>query len=542
MAKTLLYNGQIITVNKTDDIADAMVIEDERIIFVGNLPKALKFADKYTEWKNLQGCAVLPGFVDCHIHMAVSGAKIDNRIDLSAKDGITSISALLERIKTLVEEKAEGDWIIGSNYSHEELEEKRHVTKGELDEIAPKNPVLLIHKSGHISMANTLALEKAKGIGDIKGAEKGDSGELTGLLKEGAHFAMLKSAPVVPEDESLVRGIEKFSFDLVSKGITTAHDAGGFGAATFRTLQQAKEKGVLHCRVIPMLWTLFGKEAQIELAKNACDMGFFSGLGDDMLKIGPLKIMVDGSAVGGTCATSAPLAHLKEASPLSFSQEEVEKIVVDGHRCGFQMTAHAVGDRAIEVVLNAFEKAMKLYPKKDSRHRIEHCFLCDNGLAKRIKELGVIPVPNPGFLSVWGGVFEKYYGDRIEKVMPIKTFFDMDIPVAFGSDAMVINEYEPLFGIAAAMERRDLTTGKTINEGQCIDLLRAIRGYTYMGAYASFEEKEKGSLEGGKLADFVILSDSLINKTPDEIRKIKVNETYISGRLVFNKKIMSNIS
>ena len=151
---------------------------------------------------------------------------------------------------------------------------------------------------------------------------------------------------------------------------------------------------------------------------------------------------------------------------------------------------------------------------------------------KRIKNLGVLPIPNPGFLSVWGEVFDKYYGDRLENVIPIRSFQDMGIISPFGSDALVIDEYEPLFGIAAAMERMDLKSGKVIGVNQRVDLLHAVRCYTYYGAYASFEENEKGSIEKGKLADLIILSDSLLGKNPDEIRKIKVQETYMGGRLI----------
>ncbi len=533
--KTLFYNGQIITVNKNNDIAEAMLVEDDRISCVGKTVEALRLADKYTEWVDLQGCAVLPGFIDCHIHMAVAGAKIPNQIDVSKKAGVLTIDDLLEKIKSACVK--EGEWIIGSGYSQEGLTEKRHITVSELDNAAPQNPVLIIHTSGHMSVANTKALEMSEMDLNIAGVEKDGSGKPTGLLIETAHFVMLEKSPVLPSDEELVSGIEKFCKKLVSKGITSVHDAGGFGTATFRTLQKAKDQGVLTCRTYPMLWTLFGKDEQIKTAKNAISSGFYSGLGDAVLKIGPIKLMADGSAVGGTCATSTPILHLENVTPPSFTQEELDSIFIEGHRRGFQLTAHAVGDKAIEMVLNSYEKAMKLYPRKDPRHRIEHCFLCSEELAKRIKNLSVIPVPNPGFISVWGGVFEKYYGDRIEKVIPLKTFRDMGIISPFGSDAMVIEEYEPLFGIAAAMERKDLKSGITIGKEQQIDLMHAIRCYTYFGAYAAFEENEKGSIAAGKLADFVILSDSILDKAPDGIRKMRVQRTYIGGKCVMNDKI-----
>ena len=534
--KTLFYNGQIITVNKNNDIAEAILIEDDRISCVGKTVEALRLADKYTEWIDLKGCAVLPGFIDCHIHMAVAGAKIPNQVDVSKKAGVTSVSVLLDKIKEAVSKTDKGEWIIGSSYSHEGLAERRHITKEELDNAAPDNPVLIIHTSGHMSVANSRAFESSDIDLSVAGVIKDDNGNPTGLLQETAHFVMLEKSPVMPTDEELVTGIEKFCKELAARGITSVHDAGGYGTATFRTLQQAAEQGILTCRTYPMLWTLFGKQAQIETAKNALKGGFYSGMGDDLLKIGPIKLMVDGSAVGGTCATIKPIAHLDDVTEPTFTQEEIDEIFIEGHRRGFQLTAHAVGDKAIEMVLNSYEKAMKLYPREDCRHRLEHCFLCNPQLIKRIKQLGVIPVPNPGFLSVWGGVFDKYYGDRIENVIPLKSFRDEGIISPFGSDAMVIEEYEPLFGIAAAMERKDLKSGKDINKEQAIDLMHAIKCYTYYGAYASFEENEKGSLAAGKLADMVVLSDALLGKSPDEIRKLKVKETYLGGKRVFSAK------
>ena len=533
--KTLFYNGQIITVNKNNDIAEAILIEDDRILCVGTTAEALRLADKYTEWVDLQGKAIVPGFIDCHIHMSVAGAKITNQVDVSKKSGVMSVGDLLDKIKSA--EVKEGEWIIASNYSHEGLRESRHLTIEELDSISPLNPVLIIHTSGHMSVANTRALEMSGLDLNIEGVQKDGRGNPTGLLIETAHFVMLEKSPVLPRDEDLVSGIERFSKILSSKGITSAHDAGGFGTATFRTLQMAKEKGVLTCRIYPMLWTLFGKDEQIKTAQTAIRGGFYTGLGDNMLKIGPIKLMADGSAVGGTCATAVPLMHLDEVTPPSFTQEELDRVFVEGHRRGFQLTAHAVGDKAIEMVINSYEKAMKLYPRKDPRHRIEHCFLCRPDLTARIKSLGIIPVPNPGFLSVWGGVFEKYYSDRMENVIPMKTFRDMGIVTPFGSDALVIEEFEPLFGIAAAMERMDLKSGRVVGEQQKINLLYALRCYTYFGAYAAFEEGEKGSLSAGKLADMVILSGPIAGKTPREIRETRIERTYLGGKCVFDNKI-----
>ncbi len=533
--KTLFYNGEIITADKNDTVCEALLIEDDKIVYAGSTNKARCLSKGEAEEVDLCGCAVLPGFIDCHIHMAVAEAKSETQIGVSQNDGVNTISDLLRKLGNVAKTKKPDEWIVGSSYNHERFEEKRHITAEELDKAVPDNPVMLVHVSGHLSICNSKAFALAEESGLQLPSEhtaKTANGKLTGLVKETAHFMMLKNSPILPSDDALVDGIQSFTKKLLKNGITSVHDAGGYGDATFRTLQKANQTGALGCRTYTMLWTLFGKDAQKENAKVMLNSGFYTGFGDSMLKKGPLKIMVDGSAVGGTCATSIPVIGSNEVFPTTFEQQELDEIFISAHKAGFQLTAHAAGDKAIDMVLNSYEKAMSLYPRPNPRHRIEHCFLCTEEQIKRIKRLGVIPIPNPGFLSVWGGVFKKYYGNREGYIIPIKSFENMGIITPFGSDAMVIDEYSPLLGLAAAMERRDLSTGVTISPEQTIDLMRAIKCYTVYGAYASFEEDIKGSLETGKLADFVVLSDSIIGKTPDNIRKLKVCSTYLGGRKV----------
>ncbi len=531
--KKLFYNGEVITADKAGSVHQAIVIEDEKIVFVGSTQKSLKYIDEETETVDLCGCAVLPGFVDSHIHMAVAEAKSGDEIFLTAQNGIKSVADVLTEVENAAKDKNEDEWIVGSAYNHEELREMRHITMSELDEVAPRNPVILVHKSGHMSVCNSAAMQVAEKSGLQFPTEhilKNTDGSLTGLLKETAHFMMLSKSPLLPDDEALVAGIEKFCKKMLEAGITSSHDAGGYGTATYRSLQLAKKEGKLKNRVYTMLWTLFGKDAQIKNARTMIDSGFYTGLGDDILKKGPIKLMVDGSAVGGTCATEKPILPQMNIFPTTFSQKELDDIFCQAHRAGFQLTAHAAGDRAVEMTLNAYEKAMEKFPRKDPRHRIEHCFLCPEKLVVRIKKLGVLPILNPGFLSAWGSVFEKYYSDRIDDIIPLKSFEKYEVMTPFGSDAMVIDEFEPLFGIAAAMERRDLKKGNVIGENQKIDFMRALKSYTFFGAYASFEENIKGSLEVGKLADIVVLNSSILGKSPEKIRNIKVAETYLGGK------------
>ncbi len=531
--KKLFYNGQVVTADKNNSVHQAVMTEEDKIIFVGSTHKALRYIDDETETIDLNGCAILPGFIDSHIHMAVAEAKSGKELQLGENEGIETAADILERISHAAKGLPANEWIVGSGYNHEQLKEMRHVTMKELDNAAPQNPVILVHKSGHMSVCNSAAIASAQKEGAVFPEEhifKDINNQPTGLLKETAHFIMLEKTPLLPDDDVLISGIEQFCKKMLKAGITSSHDAGGFGTATYRSLQKAKDLGVLKNRVYTMLWTLFGKEAQIKNANNVIKSGFYTGFGDDTLRIGPLKLMADGAAVGGTCATYEPILGKAEIFPTTFSQNELDEIFVEAHRAGFQLTAHAAGDKAIDMVLNSYERAMKAYPRKDPRHRIEHCFLCPEKYMPQIKALGVLPIPNPGFLSAWGGVFQKYYGDRMENVIPLKSFEKYGIITPFGSDAMVVDALEPLYGIAAAMERQDLKTGEIICKEQKIDFIRALKGYTCFGAYASFEENIKGSIEVGKLADMVILSNSILDKSPGQIRKLSVVEAYLGGK------------
>lgn len=537
--KLILINGEIITVNSKDEIREALVILNNKITFVGNNLDALKYKDSKTVIIDLKGKAVTPGFIDCHIHMAVSGIEQNNSIDLSKDAGVNSISDILEIIKTALSKKKFDEWITGAGYNHEDLAEKRHPHRWELDSVSPNNPVNLSHTSGHLSVSNTNALELGHLFDGQVLYNKNDiyyneNNEVTGVLKESAHFKMMSFLPIEPSDSVIVDGIKSMSKKLIAYGITTSHDAGGFGTTTYRTLQKAKECGNLINRSYPMLWSMYGKDAQIENLHIQVKSGFYTGLGDDKLKIGPLKIMLDGSSVGGTCATRKPFGNNTDIFPLTFNEDDIDDLILEAHKANFQVTAHAIGDRAIEVLLNAFERAQEQYPRKNCRHRIEHCMICPPDLIKRIKKLRIIPIPNPGFISCWGNVYKNLYSDNINYIFPIADYIKEGIPCAFGSDALALADYRPLLGIATAMERKDLVSNDVISEKQSINLLDAIRCYTYNGAFASFDENKKGSIEVGKLADLAILSDSLLNKTPDEIRNMKVIKTILDGEIVYD--------
>lgn len=535
----LLYGGEVHTVNERDEIAQALLLRGDRIAYVGTEAGARLLADSSEQVReiDLRGRAVVPGFVDAHIRMTTAGLTRGGRLDISQAGGVESVEDLLARVRQAAAALPPDKWVLAAGYSPEHLKERRHPTRVELDAAAPKNPVLVLHAAGAMCVANTDALEQGGvlvGEGEHPAHVIRDAdGEPTGLLIESAYFDMLRRAPIHYSDDALLEGLERYQRRLAECGVTSAHDSGGLGADTFRTLQKARDTGRLTCRCYPLLWTLFGKRAQKELVAALIAGGFYTGLGDSWLKKGPIKLMVDGSAASGTCATRAPLTNGRQYEP-AFTQQELDEIVLAAHQAHFQIAAQAMGDRAIEMVLNAYEKALTRYPRPDHRHRIEHCFLCPPDLVARMVSLGVIPVSNPGSIAEWGKVYGRFYGERCSDIFPLQRYWQAGVVCPFGSDAPTVPP-DPLFGMAAAMERMDLASGDLIAGGQALTVQQALRCATYYGAYAAFDEAERGSLQPGRSADVVVLSDSLLDKDAAGVRRLSVELTILGGRVIFER-------
>lgn len=542
MSKILLYNGEVITVNEKNDIAQAILLEGNRIRYVGSNEHALGLCDNSTQKIDVGGKTVLPGFIETHIHTA-SRLVLTKGTDLSKKSGIVNIAALQNRIRENAAGLKDGEWLVYHGLTFEDLEERRWPTRWELDAVSPNNPVSITHSSGHTGLYNTKAFDLCHVLdGRIDYPDehvvKDGSGVPNGVMKEVAHFKIQdvinKFNPVT--EEKLIQTLEETSKMMNSVGITTAHDAGATGASTIRAMQKGVKTGRITCRMYPMLFTLMGKDLNKAFVNAQISSGFYTGLGDDYMKIGPIKIMVDGSGASGTCATRLPMSHNNKIMPPSMTQEEVDDIVVRAHKAGFQITAHCIGDKGVEMILNAYEKAQKEFPRENCRHRIEHCMIAEPDLLERIRKLKIIPTFNPAFLNLWGISFNKYYqGSRQKYLIPMRSAIDSGIVCTAASDWECIPDMRPLLGIASAMDRTVYANGETVAANQAISLMEAIRCYTYNAAYAGFDENVKGSLEAGKLADVIVLDGKITEKTPREISEMPVAKTIFDGKIVYEK-------
>ena len=534
LADIIIKNGKVLTVNQTNDIVEAVAIRGDKILAVGSNADVDAYLGESTRVIDAAGKTVLPGFIDAHIHVGVFGLLDHGVIDV-AYPKVKNIADIQALIRADAAKKKPGEWIKLNGYDHNKLEEKRHPTKEDLDAAAPNNPVQLTRCCAHMGVYNTLALEKA----GVKSADQyapdevvlNEDSSLHGLLKETAH--MDTSTKVEYSNEELVNGYANADQLLLSLGVTSAHDAGAYGAVSTRALQDACLSGAVKTRINAMIFDMFGKQSGIKYIDSFLATGIHSGCGNEHFRVGPVKIMLDGSSSGPSSAVIDGYTHEPDNHGIQvWTQEEADEMVMKAHLAGYQMTAHAVGDKAVTIMVNAIEKALAACPRPNHRHRIEHCGITNPELIERIAKLGIVPISNPAFISINASDYNRYYGSRVDYMFAMKSYLDKGIITAIGSDAPITypNPMNSLFG---ALNRMDQKTRDLCGEKQKVNVLEAVRMFTYNGAYASFEENIKGSLEPGKLADVVVLDQDLLTYPVEKVQDVKVRYTLVGGEVAY---------
>ncbi|WP_010677674.1 amidohydrolase [Bacillus timonensis] len=534
-ADIVFMNGEVVTVDDDNSVVESVAVKGNHIIAVGSNQEIQEYISHETNVIDLHGKSVLPGFIDAHLHLTIYGT---NLLGVSCiEPHIQSLEDLFTDLQKKAEETPKGQWVRAWGFNESKLKENRFPTRQELDKVSTDHPIVIIRTCNHTSIANSRALEIA-GItedtvnpdGGIIGRDK--NGALTGALIENAHMQLFEYASYT--DEEIRKGMKLASDEFIQAGVTSIHDAGAYGdgAESLRIMQQAIKKKEIQVRVYAIIGSLTNSHEFVERVVKA---GPISGLGDDYFKIGPAKLFTDGSSVGPTIATREPYSHNSNDYGITYySQDELNRILGEAHKKGFQITAHAQGDRAVEMVLDCIEKALEEHPRIDHRHRVEHAGISSADLQNRMQKLGVIPIPNPVFMYVNGDKYLEYYADRVNVMYPLRDFIDKGIIAAIGSDAPV-TFVNPLLGIHAAVNRKSWKD-QLVGENQRIDVIEAIRAYTYNGAYASFEEAKKGSIEVGKLADLVVLDSSILHAESEKLKDIKVELTMVDGDIVFQSK------
>ena len=536
-ADIAFIRGSVITVDNDNSIAEAVAIKGNKIIYVGSNKGVEDYLGADTNVIDLKGRTLMPGFIDAHSHFMLISMMLNNIVIPIDYKVCKSIEDIKEIIGIEVKKKKAGEWIILQGYDNEKLEEKRHPNCKDLDEVAPNNPVWCVRVDLHTGVCNSMALRLAGWTKEsVKKFQPGEldideNGELTGLVKEEG-FGYINSL-LTYDDEKLLEAYKMCDRMFLKYGITSVHDAGAYGGQFVKVLQNASLSGDVYVRIYEMVYRMLGKNSIRDFVYEHIKTGLHTGIGNEHYKLGPAKLIIDGSTTAPSCSTKEPYSHEPDLPRIiNWTQEEMDTFFADAHLAGFQITAHCVGDDAVEKMINSIEKVLTKYPRENARPRIEHCAIINKELLGRIKKLGIIPISNPGFIAVNAKEYNKYYGERVEMMFANKSYIDEGILVAAGSDSPVIDA-NPLLGIWGAVLRKDIFNGVECGPNQKISVMDAIRMFTINGAYASFDEGIKGSIEVGKLADFIVLSEDILLSEPERIREISVTDTYIDGKLVF---------
>ncbi|MFH1381423.1 MAG: amidohydrolase [Chloroflexota bacterium] len=507
----ILKNANVITVDTSQPAAGLVAVKGDKIVLVGRNEDLETVKGAKTRVIDCQGKALVPGFNDAHCHIFSFIRKVLS-VDLSPA-AVKSIAAIKEAIREKAAATPPGQWITGTDYHDFYLAEKRHPTRWEIDEVAPHHPVVLSHRSLHACVLNSQAMALA-GINRETSEPPGgvierdlSTGEPSGLLFEMLGYIRHKVMPAFSEAE-LAQGTALVNQHFLSVGLTSLQDATITNEyLRWPIYQRFKEKGQLKSRV----YLMTGVD---ELSKfQEAGLGFRSG--DDHLRLGGIKIVLTES----TGALYPP-------------QPELNRIVLDMHRAGFQVAMHAVQPSTVEAAITALEYVRSNSPQTDRRHRIEHCSECPPALLERLKKVGAVVVSQPPFIYYSG---ERYLAmikpEQIQWLYRFKSFWENDLVVAGSSDSPIVPN-NPLMGIYAAVTRR-VQSGQQLPSQECISARQALAMYTANAAYASFDENIKGTITPGKLADLVLLSGDPTTVPPEEIKDIKVEMTILGGKVVY---------
>ena len=521
MKKRLFTNGKIYSLREEGEVFEALLTAGDRIIEAGTKERLKKLSYEVDEVIDLKGKAVIPGLIDAHTHF-VSFAKTLDFVNL---DGVKSLDDALSKVKARADEKAPGDWVIGRGWDQYLWGMTAFPDKEILDKVTPDNPCVLIRKDGHMVWLNSKALEKLEITGDTPDPEGGKiekrDGEPIGIFTETAVEMVLSKLPH-PDKKTLSPLFEKAQKIALESGLTGVHSFESKRELELLIDFYTKEK--LNIRV----FFGFGQDELEDMIK----LGFKSYFGDTTLTIGGLKLFSDGSLGSRTAHMFEPYNGEPENYGIEvMSQEELDSLTSLANKSGFAVMIHAIGDRAVHNVLNAFEKTKDIAWEKGLRNRVEHFQIVKPDDIKRAKEIGIIASMQPIHAVKDRYVADKFWGKRCKgSAYAWKTVLKEGIPLAFGTDVPV-ETLNPFYSIYTAIVRHDIGEETSWYPEEKLTLFEALSAYTKGSSYAEKKEHLKGTLEVGKLADFLVLPEDPFEVDPEEFYKLKPLATIIGGEV-----------
>ena len=534
-ADTIIYNGTI-WCGYEEGTVEALAIWQGKVLAAGNKDQIWSLKGDKTQLIDLKGRFATPGLNDSHLHLISVGLTL-KWLDATPKAAPT-LESLLGAIRDMAASVPPGTWIRARGYDQTKLDIGRHPHKSELDAVAPDHPVMLVRACGHVSIFNSKAFELA-GIDEKSPVPDGglieqQNGVLTGMVAENAQGAVRKAIPKATTEE-MIEAIEAAGNLLLSYGITSVMDAAVGQVAGFDEIR-AYNFAKLQKRLPVRTWLVLLGDPGPSIVQKCYEAGLVSGVGDDMLTVGAVKIFLDGSAGGRTAWMSKPyLGDDNNIGVQILPDAELEALVLDAHKKGYQLACHAIGDAAIGQLITAYEKALAAYPDPDRRHRIEHCGFSTPEQHERMKKAGIYPCPQQVFIYDFGDAYISVLGE--EKALssyPLKTWKDLGFKPATGSDAPVChpNPYPNIY----SMLTRETGKGTVMDSRERVSIEEALQVYTEYGAFSQKLENVKGKLIPGQVADIAVFSRNMLTAKPEEI----LNDTHCvltlrEGEVVFER-------
>ena len=520
-ADLVVVNARVHTSDAAMPNAQAFAVKDGRFLAVGTSADIRNLATARTTVIDAAGMFVAPGFIDCHSHPS----GVTELYDVNAN--VRTLAELRANLAKRVAATPANQWV--EAYMFDDTKLDTTLTREQLDDISPQNPVGVHHRGGHTSWYNSKALALAGVTRATKDPDNGrffrdDRGELTGRVAELARdvfdaVGVRERFTPAQEQERARKGMQFISQEFARTGLTTVHDAGA-GPESVRAYEDVYRDGNLRHRAYLMI-----RGAAYPKLRDA---GVYTGFGNEWLRVGGVKYAADGSASERTMRMSTPYVGTTDYGILTMTQADIHDAVDDAHRHNWQIGIHANGDVTIDMVLQAYERVLQRYPHPDRRHRIEHCTLVNPDLLRRIKATGTIPTPFWTYVYYHGEKWAQYGDEKLRWMFAHRSFLDAGIRPPGASDYGP-GPFEPLMAIQSMVTRRDFR-GREWGPNQKVSIDEALSIATINGAWASYEEATKGSITMGKWADFVMLAKSPRDVDPSTIKDIRVVRTVVGGR------------